>query len=164
MAVPSHSLPTPSHPAASRPTPPSDLRGWFIIDIVSVLPFWAFTLVTSDPWDTLNAGLESTGSMGRATVLIRIVKLLRMLKLARVLKASRVMQRVLLDVVMNHWEVCEPCAPCLLGLLPHPVCLIPFASSLLPHRLIPFTSLPHPSAHPALPCSLLAPCRSLPLH
>ena len=84
MAVPSHSLPTPSHPTPSRPTPPSDLRGWFIIDIVSVLPFWAFTLVTSDPWGTLNAGLESTGSMGRATVLIRIVKLLRMLKLCAV--------------------------------------------------------------------------------
>ena len=82
------------------------LTGWFIIDFVSVLPFWLVTLDMVDPM-----GVKSTGELApltgaeRASMLTRIIKLMRMLKLARVFKASRVMQRVLLDVVMNKWEL-----------------------------------------------------------
>ena len=91
------------------------MKSWFVIDILSVLPFWTITLDYSDPLGlkALNysqvaligetSGLQ-TSTISRGAVLLRVVKLLRMLKLARVLKASRVMSRVLLDVVTNKWE------------------------------------------------------------
>jgi len=82
------------------------IKGWFLIDLLSVVPFWTLTLDYNDPLNRGSAGttLSARSSTLRATVLVRIVKLLRMLKLTRVFKASRVIQRVLLDVVTNQWE------------------------------------------------------------
>lgn len=88
------------------------IKSWFLIDFLSVLPFWTITLDYSDPWGLQVANTTSlvdtsgvqTSTISRGAVLLRVVKLLRMLKLARVLKASRVMSRVLLDVVTNKWE------------------------------------------------------------
>ena len=80
-------------------------RAQFVIDFVSILPFWLMTLDFDDPLGTAAAtslvdSEPRQGGAARASVLIRIIKLMRMLKLARVFKASRVMQRVLMDIVM----------------------------------------------------------------
>jgi hypothetical protein len=98
------------------------LKGWFLIDLLSIIPFWIVTMEQDDPFGTYAAAHaaqlaqysappslpsgepQTPTSWARTSVLFRIVKLLRMLKLARVLKASRVIQRALLDFVMNQWE------------------------------------------------------------
>jgi len=81
------------------------LRGWFLLDFVSVLPFWTISLTWDDPFGRATVGSDGNpGALARTTVLFRVVKLLRMLRIARVFKASRVLQRVLLDFVMNQWE------------------------------------------------------------
>jgi hypothetical protein len=90
------------------------LRGWFVIDLLSVVPFWMLTLDYADPMgvrsainssatdavDTGNPFIDSGGAE-----LFRVVRLLRMLKLARVLKASRILQRHLLELVMGTLEM-----------------------------------------------------------
>ena len=95
------------------------LKGWFLLDFLSVVPFWLMSLSFDDPVGeyaraeaaaaaaaALEAGttVDQQPVFTRGAVLFRVIKLLRMVKLARVLKASRVMQRVLLDFVMNQWE------------------------------------------------------------
>lgn len=52
------------------------IRGWLLIDVISVVPFWTLTLDYSNP---LNRGVSSPlsstrSSTLRATVLVRIVK------------------------------------------------------------------------------------------
>jgi hypothetical protein len=79
------------------------LRGWCLLDLISVMPFWMITLQWDDPFGRNTSGAPTTG-IGRTTVLFRVVKLLRMLRIARVFKAARVLQRVLLDFVMNQWD------------------------------------------------------------
>ena len=56
------------------------LRGWFTVDFLSILPFWAIDVV---------------GGMGNLSVfkLVRIVRLMRLLKLARMVRASRIFKR-----------------------------------------------------------------------
>lgn len=79
----------------------------FLVDFISVVPFWLLTVNLSDPFPPASRDLitdTSTSTLAKSTHLVRVVKLLRMVKLARVLKASRVMQRALLDTVMNQWE------------------------------------------------------------
>ena len=82
------------------------LKGWFMIDFFSVLPFFLITLNYDDLFGA-NRGGEATGGpqgVTRATVLFRVVKLLRMLKLTRVFKATRVIERHLLDIALHRWE------------------------------------------------------------
>jgi len=78
------------------------LRGWFIIDLVSVVPFWIMTLDYNHPFGGGNE--RDVSSEARLPVLMRIIKLLRMLKLARMFKASVVLQRLLLDLLVHKWE------------------------------------------------------------
>ena len=83
------------------------LKGWFLIDLFSIAPFFLITLDYADPWGNnvvLTQAEDGAPNAMRATVLFRIVKLLRMLKLARVFKASRVLERTVLDVVLTDWE------------------------------------------------------------
>jgi CRP-like cAMP-binding protein len=97
------------------------LKGWFLVDLVSVIPFWAITMDVQDPMGRFAAqraaaeaaaealekaggGSSGTSQLTRGIVLFRVVKLFRMLKLARVFKAARVFQRVMLDVLMNKFE------------------------------------------------------------
>ena len=81
------------------------LQSWFIIDIVSIFPFWSLTFAYNDPMGALAASAEDADPFLETAVLFRIIRLLRMLKLARVLKASRILQRHLLDVVTNYFEL-----------------------------------------------------------
>lgn len=87
------------------------LKGWFTIDLFSVLPFFLITLNYSDPWGNVivadDDALSLTGveSQTRVPILFRVVKLLRMLKLSRVFKASRVFERTVLDIALHKWEL-----------------------------------------------------------
>ena len=82
------------------------IRGWFTIDVVSILPFWVLSLEYADPFNNADVSQESGSQRSalRATVLFRIVKMLRMLKLTRLFKASRVAQRRIVDIVTTEWE------------------------------------------------------------
>ncbi len=80
-------------------------KTWFVVDVISVCPFWLLTFDFDDPMGRNGGGGASgAATLARGAVLFRVVKLLRMLKLARILKAARVMQRVALDIVSNQWE------------------------------------------------------------
>ena len=84
------------------------LKGWFIVDLVSVFPFWCLTLEWHDMFGNLppaNITGEESITFERTAVIFRVVRLLRLLKLARVLKASRILQRHLLDVITNYLEL-----------------------------------------------------------
>ena len=64
------------------------LSGWFVIDAVSITPFYAIS------WSM--EGERASGDGREASNLlssVRVIKLLRMIKLARVLKASRILKR-----------------------------------------------------------------------
>ena len=83
-------------------------QGWFIVDLVSVFPFWCLTLEWHDMFGNLppaNITGEDSITFERTAVIFRVVRLLRLLKLARVLKASRILQRHLLDVITNYLEL-----------------------------------------------------------
>jgi len=88
------------------------LKGWFFVDFISVLPFWAITMDYNDIFGLQAAATNaamiensvSESDLRRATVLFRTIKLLRLLKLARVLKASRILQRHLIDIIMVKLE------------------------------------------------------------
>ena len=101
------------------------IKSWFIIDVVSVLPFWLVSLDFADPFGirvsamaaslasaqsgqadvTVDEAATSLSGAARASVLVRIIKLVRLLKLARMLKATRVLQRALIDVMTSQWEL-----------------------------------------------------------
>lgn len=89
-------------------------RTWFVIDILSILPFDELAMAIS--------GGENDG-FGQLLDLVKIIRLLRLLKLFRVLKASRVYKRwearvaipyayvalmkfSVLLIVMGHWMAC----------------------------------------------------------
>mmetsp|Transcript_47295 Transcript_47295/g.109444 ORF Transcript_47295/g.109444 Transcript_47295/m.109444 type:complete len:744 (+) Transcript_47295:65-2296(+) len=59
------------------------LKSWFAIDVISLVPFEAFSLLV---------GEDGSDTMRQAKIL-RCVKLLRVLKLLRILRTSRLMQR-----------------------------------------------------------------------
>jgi len=86
------------------------LRGWFTIDLVSILPF-----------DIVSFALQD-GALGKMKVL-RIIRLLRLLKLVRIVRASRIFKRwetsisvsysvlslckfMLMIAVVGHWLAC----------------------------------------------------------
>ena len=83
------------------------LKGWFIIDFLSVLPFWIFSLpgVMLSEATFSNSTGDTTSSTATSTSLMRMIRLLRMIKIARVLKASRILQRQLLDFAMGKLEM-----------------------------------------------------------
>ena len=75
------------------------VKGWFWIDLVSVVPYdfvgldWnACGGEASMPSTDDSSGSGGGGDLGQQLKIIRMVRLLRLLKLARILKASRIMQ------------------------------------------------------------------------
>ena len=63
-------------------------RGWFAVDLVSVLPFFLISMQWEDPFrNDSNAATSRRSAASRSIVLVRLVKLLRMLKLSRLSKA-----------------------------------------------------------------------------
>jgi len=79
------------------------LRGWFIIDFVSILPFYVVGWVMDV--DDKGSGSEQGRSASSLLASVRAIKLLRMIKLARVLKASRIIKRHMYDVLMTKLEL-----------------------------------------------------------
>ena len=68
------------------------LKGWFTIDLISILPFWI---------------LDSTSSCASAsdipsTILLRLVRLMRCIKMIRLVRASRIVKRWQTKVPMSH--------------------------------------------------------------
>ena len=58
------------------------LRGWFTIDFLSVVPYYAIGWAACGGDCTYGSSLSAIGD-------VRVIKLVRMIKLARLLKASR---------------------------------------------------------------------------
>ena len=88
------------------------LRGWFGLDVFTVLPF-----------DLLFAGIASAARMTIDANMFRLLRMLRLLKLARILRASRIISRwqdhisvsfalmslvkfSFLIMVLAHWLAC----------------------------------------------------------
>ena len=86
------------------------LKGWFTIDIISVMPFDLIALIFKD------------GAVGKLKIL-RVLRLLRLMKLLRILRAGRIFQRletqyqidysqlelvkfVILALMTSHWMAC----------------------------------------------------------
>ena len=86
------------------------LKGWFLIDVISVVPFDMVSMFF---------GSEEVGKLK----ILRILRLLRLMKLLRILRAGRIFQRletqyqidyaqlelwkfVLLALVTSHWMAC----------------------------------------------------------
>merc|ERR1711959_637010 len=65
------------------------LTGWFIIDLLSILPF-----------DTLGMVFDSDEIA--KLKLVKVVRLLRLLKLMRVLRGSRLFKRIEVRVAINY--------------------------------------------------------------
>ena len=65
------------------------LRGWFAVDLLSVLPFWIFGMVINSQSDD-QADSDSAQSLLRV---VRAVRLLRLIKLGKVLGMSRILKR-----------------------------------------------------------------------
>ena len=89
------------------------LRGWFIIDLLSIIPFDMIAMAVSG---------DNNDKMHELKI-VRIIRLLRLLKLLRVLRASRVWARLesristpyavmnimkflVLMFVFSHWSAC----------------------------------------------------------
>ena len=90
------------------------LRGWFVVDFISILPFWIV--------DIINNGSSNLGFLK----IVRIVRLMRLLKLARMVRASRIFKRweaklgipysivslikfSVMLLVAGHWLACAWC-------------------------------------------------------
>ena len=86
------------------------LKGWFSIDVISVMPFDLIALIFKD------------GAVGKLKIL-RVLRLLRLMKLLRILRAGRIFQRletqyqidysqlelvkfVILALMTSHWMAC----------------------------------------------------------
>ena len=89
-------------------------KGWFLLDVISVLPFDALTVANPD--------LMQPGPM---TKVFRLIRIMRLIKLMRVLRASRIIQRwensisisysarslngaMIGILVLLHWLTCAP--------------------------------------------------------
>ena len=89
------------------------LRGWFTIDLLSIIPF-----------DFMSAFTD--GNAVKNLKIIRVIRLLRLLKLARIFKASRIFKRLesrinipfsviglikfaVLLLICGHWMACTWC-------------------------------------------------------
>ena len=70
------------------------MKGWFAVDLLSVLPFWTFGMVVNSQNDD-SAGADESGGGGAESLLrvVRAVRLLRLIKLGKVLGMSRILKR-----------------------------------------------------------------------
>lgn len=66
----------------------SPLRGWFVIDVLSIIPYDLLALALDQPNDQLK--------------LIRTLRLLRLMRLVKVLKSSRILFRIYHLMPMSH--------------------------------------------------------------
>ena len=73
------------------------LTGWFIIDIISLIPFDLVAIIL-----TQDATSQVTMDAGKGIVALRMIRLLRLLKLGRILKAGRIFQRWERRLTINH--------------------------------------------------------------
>jgi CRP-like cAMP-binding protein len=90
------------------------LLGFFIIDLVSILPFYIAPFILAQMegeqvncslGGQLNVENVANNPLMRASQSTKLIKLLRMLKLARVFKASRVLKRFVQDILMTKLEL-----------------------------------------------------------
>ena len=70
------------------------MKGWFAVDLLSVLPFWTFGMVINSQKDD-GADADESGGGGAESLLrvVRAVRLLRLIKLGKVLGMSRILKR-----------------------------------------------------------------------
>ena len=70
------------------------MKGWFAVDLLSVLPFWTFGMVINSQKD-YGADADESGGGGAESLLrvVRAVRLLRLIKLGKVLGMSRILKR-----------------------------------------------------------------------
>ena len=95
------------------------LKGWFVLDIISILPFDLASL--KDPNEDPDA--ESSSSDLSVLKLVRIIRLLRLIKLVRLAKSSRIIGRameyvslsstsqtavglMMQSLLLTHWFAC----------------------------------------------------------
>ena len=91
------------------------LTGWFVIDLITVLPFWLAPFFnawasgevvdcsfSTNAYELVNDGGKRAA---KVTSTFRIIKLLRLIKIVRVVRASRVLKRMLQDVLMTRLEM-----------------------------------------------------------
>jgi len=76
------------------------VRGWFCVDLFSVLPFWLVGILLQQQDDsdggtdaTTNGTLEEVGEVANILRAVRAVRLLRLIKLSKVLGMSRILKR-----------------------------------------------------------------------
>lgn len=83
------------------------LRGWFIIDFISIIPFDAISqvMVVMDRQDKPER--ESSGPFSSQMRVVRLIRVARLLKLARLFRCSRIYARVSakIDVLFIKLEV-----------------------------------------------------------
>lgn len=87
------------------------MKGWFVLDIISILPFDLASL--KDPDEDPDA--ESSSSDLSVLKLVRIIRLLRLIKLVRLVRGARILKRWESKLAINYstltlWQ-------CLIGLL-----------------------------------------------
>ena len=73
------------------------MRSWFVIDVVSTIPFDMFVAVAP----AAGVDADSAAAMSNLKVL-RVVRLFRLIKLARVLRASRIFKRWETQIAMSY--------------------------------------------------------------
>jgi hypothetical protein len=72
------------------------MKGWFAVDLLSVLPFWSIGMViNADQDDGAGADADESGGGGAESLLriVRAVRLFRLIKLGKVLGMSRILKR-----------------------------------------------------------------------
>ena len=74
------------------------LKGWFTLDLISILPFWIFDYTQGCTHATRGGGSSDLAS----TNLLRLVRLMRCIKMIRLVRASRLVKRWQTKVPMSH--------------------------------------------------------------
>ena len=74
------------------------LKGWFVLDIISILPFDLASL--KDPNEDPDA--ESSSSDLSVLKLVRIIRLLRLIKLVRLVRGARILKRWESKLAINY--------------------------------------------------------------
>ena len=68
------------------------MKGWFAVDLLSVLPFWIIEMMVDGQKDGAASGDEAGGPESLLRI-VRAVRLLRLIKLGKVLGMSRILKR-----------------------------------------------------------------------
>jgi len=95
------------------------LTTWFLVDVITVLPDWIFTLASLNNDDGERSSAGSGVKLLRTLRLIRMVRLLRLLKLRRILRSlselieteytsifANIAKMIVLMLVINHYIGC----------------------------------------------------------